>query len=241
MSRATDPATRPTVAATSAAPTASLAFQVAAAEHLSRVDALLVEYSSGHASAGAEVQALARDLLSRTRLWIDADRIPDPRLRSLLEDLELVLVQIAQLAPAASAAERSIVDHGISHLEIRNRLRNAIHAISARSRALSVDERAESTTYLGAKRWPASSRRHWPLSIGFSTIAATSFAYSSGRPSRFGNAASLVNAFANSSGMPSVSPVANRLGAMASARIPLLPMSRAIVRHIPAMPAFDAV
>ena len=47
---------------------------------------------------------------------------------------------------------------------------------------------------MGAKRWPASRRRHWPLSIGLSTIATTSFAYSSGLPSRFGNAASLVNA-----------------------------------------------
>ena len=54
--------------------------------------------------------------------------------------------------------------------------------------------------YLGANRCPASSRRHWPLSIGLSTIAATSLAYSSGRPSRFGNAASLVSAAANSSG-----------------------------------------
>src|SRR5581483_8712377 len=36
--------------------------------------------------------------------------------------------------------------------------------------------------YLGANRCPASSRRHWPLSIGLSTMAATSFAYSMGRP-----------------------------------------------------------
>ena len=41
-----------------------------------------------------------------------------------------------------------------------------------------------------------------PLSIGVSTIATTSRPYSSGRPMRFGNAASLVRASANSSGMP---------------------------------------
>jgi hypothetical protein len=126
-SRAVDPSATTTLAAGPAAEPASLAFQVAAAEHLSRVDALLVEYASGHPGAG-DLQPIARDLLSRTRLWIDADRIADPRLQSLLEDLELVLVQIVQLAPVASAAERSIVDHGISVLEIRNRLRNAIPA-----------------------------------------------------------------------------------------------------------------
>jgi hypothetical protein len=123
-----DPSTSTTIATAPPSESASVAFQLAAAEHLSRVDALLVEYGSGHAGGGADVQALARDLLSRTRLWIDADRVADPRLRSLLEDLELVLVQIVQLAPAASAAERSIVDHGISQLEIRSRLRNAIPA-----------------------------------------------------------------------------------------------------------------
>ena len=55
-----------------------------------------------------------------------------------------------------------------------------------------------------------------PLSIGFSTMATASLPYSSGRPMRFGNAASLVSTSANSSGMPSVRPVLNRLGAMAS-------------------------
>ena len=41
-----------------------------------------------------------------------------------------------------------------------------------------------------------------PLSIGFSTMATASLPYSSGRPMRFGNAASLVSTSANSSGMP---------------------------------------
>src|SRR5271155_815066 len=95
--------------------------------------------------------------------------------------------------------------------------------------------------HLGANRWPASSRRHWPFSMGLSTMAATSLAYSSGRPSRFGNAASLVSAVAYSSGMPLVSPVANRLGAIANTRMPSDPRSRAMVRHMPAMPALAAV
>ena len=58
---------------------------------------------------------------------------------------------------------------------------------------------------------------------------------------RFGNAASFVSMSANSSGMPAVMPVLNRLGAIATTRMPMLPRSRAIVSVIPAMPAFAAV
>ena len=64
---------------------------------------------------------------------------------------------------------------------------------------------------------------HAPLSIGFSTIATTSRPYSSGRPIRFGKAASLVNASANSFGMSLVMPVEKRLGAIAMTRMPRLP------------------
>ena len=48
--------------------------------------------------------------------------------------------------------------------------------------------------YFGAKRCPPSRRIVEPLSIGVSTIATTSRPYSSGRPIRFGNAASFVSA-----------------------------------------------
>ena len=87
---------------------------------------------------------------------------------------------------------------------------------------------------------PASSRMQRPLSIGFSTIATASLPYSSGRPNRLGKAASLVRVAANSSGMPSVRPVANRLGAMAMARMPRLPRSRAMVNTMPTMPDLAA-
>src|SRR5271154_330908 len=91
---------------------------------------------------------------------------------------------------------------------------------------------------LGANRWPASSRMQEPLSIGLSTMATASLAYSFGLPMRLGNAASLVSTCANSSGIAAVIPVLNRLGAIDSTRMPRLPRSRAMVRVIPAMPAF---
>lgn len=104
----------------------TVAVRVAAADHLSRIDALLVDYASGRDEL--EVSAAARDLLVRTRMWLDADRIADPRLRSLLEDLELMLVQIARLGAPTAADERGIIERGLSERAILPRLRNAIPA-----------------------------------------------------------------------------------------------------------------
>src|ERR1700678_1731660 len=77
---------------------------------------------------------------------------------------------------------------------------------------------AERAGQRGANRWPASSLMVWPLSIGFFTIASASQAYSSGRPARLGNAASLVRVAMISSEAPSSRPVANRLGAIVITR-----------------------
>lgn len=118
-----DPRVGPGGRADSAGP-ASLATRLAAAQHLTRVEALLVEYETGAASQ--EMQAAARDLLFRTRLWLDAGRAGDPALRRLLEDLELVLMQITQLAPNGQPGEREWIDQGLAEREIRPRLRNAI-------------------------------------------------------------------------------------------------------------------
>ena len=92
----------------------------------------------------------------------------------------------------------------------------------------------------GPKRWPASSRIVPPLSIGFSMIATTSLAYSSGLPIRFGNAASLTSRL-HLVRHAWTSPVSNRLGAIAFTRMPNEPRSRAMVSDMPATPAFDAV
>src|SRR3954451_22553938 len=62
-----------------------------------------------------------------------------------------------------------------------------------------------------------------------------------GAPHPLGKAASRTRVAAISSGIRAVAPVANRLGAIASTRMPSEPRSRAMVRHIPAMAAFAAV
>jgi hypothetical protein len=104
----------------------SEAAQLAAVQHLSRVETLLTEYRAGE--AGSEFHAAAKDLLAQTRLWLDGKRMTDPRVRALLEDLELVLVQIVQLEPKAPGDEREIIDQGMTEHQIPARLRAAIPA-----------------------------------------------------------------------------------------------------------------
>lgn len=118
------PAPPPVAAAAPEAP--STAARLAAVDHLSRIETLLTEYRAGE--TGPDFHAAARDLLAQTRLWLDGDRLTDPRLRSLLEDLELMLVQIVQLAPQHTTDEREIIDQGMAERQIRTRLRAAIPA-----------------------------------------------------------------------------------------------------------------
>ncbi|MGE0439771.1 MAG: hypothetical protein AB7L66_10525 [Gemmatimonadales bacterium] len=116
-----------TVAATAVAPSqrAITVTRYAAIEHLSRVSTLLTDYQTG--SEGAELPDHARSLLSRTRLLLDAPAL-EPEIRTLLEDLEVLLVQVAQLPPNGQGIERSLIDDNLAERAIRSRLRNAIPA-----------------------------------------------------------------------------------------------------------------
>lgn len=75
------------------------AYRVAVAQHLTRTETLLTSFRAE--PAGGQVDAAAREwagqMLTNTRLLLDSPAADDPRLRTLLEDLELVLAQIAAL------------------------------------------------------------------------------------------------------------------------------------------------
>ncbi|HEU4557142.1 MAG TPA: zf-HC2 domain-containing protein [Longimicrobium sp.] len=80
-------------------PMTSDAYRVAVAQHLSRTETLLTSFRA-EAAAGevdASVGDWAGQILANTRLLLDSPAADDPMLRTLLEDLELVLAQIAAL------------------------------------------------------------------------------------------------------------------------------------------------
>jgi hypothetical protein len=122
--------TRPAPAITSGDRTA---YQVAVAHDLTQAEALLTTYRTegrspdGQTSA-TEVAGWARDVLSNTRLLLDSPAGADPKQRRLLEDLELVLVQLVELAPDPSGAERQMIDSTLEHDHVMSRIRYAVPA-----------------------------------------------------------------------------------------------------------------
>ncbi|HSE68126.1 MAG TPA: hypothetical protein VLB12_14155 [Gemmatimonadales bacterium] len=113
------------------------AMAVAAVQHLSRVEALLTGFRAEGNAAGSDANfsASARDLLSNTRLLLDSPELTDPQMRGLLEDLELVLVQITQLSAGHGHGEVDLITEGLKQRGLLPRLRSAIPAGPAVTRA----------------------------------------------------------------------------------------------------------
>lgn len=103
-----------------------VASQIATAEHLTRVETFLTEFGTPNPPAGFTREA--HDLLSTTRLLIDSKRVTNPHTRQLLEDLELVLTQIATLDPKDRHEDLDLIADGLAQSHLRTRLRNAIPA-----------------------------------------------------------------------------------------------------------------
>ncbi|MGH7531310.1 MAG: hypothetical protein ACREMN_13060 [Gemmatimonadales bacterium] len=108
-------------------------YHVAATQYLSRTEAFLTGFRAELQRAGRGDQlpprftGQARDLLSTTRLMLDSPAADDARLRSLLEDLELVLAQIAQFG-ASDGADAELITQGMDHANVLPKLRSAIPA-----------------------------------------------------------------------------------------------------------------
>ena len=73
----------------------------------------------------------AHDLLLTTRLLLDSPAAADPRFRTLLEDLELVLAQVVRLQAAESSEELELIRQALEQRDVLPRLRSAVANISA--------------------------------------------------------------------------------------------------------------
>lgn len=107
-----------------------LAYRLVAAEHLSRAETLLTLFRTAREGDAVDPDfwSSSRDLLTSTRLLLDSPVADDPLMGSLLEELELVLVQIVQLAdgPGVEGKDREMVNDGIQRRGLLPRLRTAI-------------------------------------------------------------------------------------------------------------------
>ena len=104
----------------------NVATQVATSNHLSQVETFLTEFGTSPGTADFTDQA--KDLLGTTRMLLDSKRVVDTRTRTLLEDLELILAQIATLNPKDRREDLDFIADGLAQNQLRTRLRNAIPA-----------------------------------------------------------------------------------------------------------------
>jgi len=109
---------------------AALIYRLAATPVLARSEALLTQFRSAAAQPGAdrEQAGWAKELLLETRLLLDSPAAADPELKRLLEDLELMLVQIAEAAASGDPAERALITEGLEQRGLLARLRARIPA-----------------------------------------------------------------------------------------------------------------
>jgi hypothetical protein len=113
-------------------PAGNSLYHAAAVQTLSQAEALLVAWrvdAPRDTAAARQLGTWARDVLGSTRLLLDSPAASDPRLRSLLDDLELVLAQIVQLSGAPlTDAERALLERSVRDRDLLPRIRSAVPA-----------------------------------------------------------------------------------------------------------------
>jgi hypothetical protein len=105
-------------------------YHMVALGHLSRTEAFLSMFRTDVRAGRTDYQIAspARELLTTTRLLQGSQAIRDQRLRELLDELELVLVQIAQLRPDLDGEDAELVTQAIEQRSVLLRLRAAADA-----------------------------------------------------------------------------------------------------------------
>lgn len=106
------------------------AFRVAATEHLTQVETFLTIFRA-EARAGRADDATVRpaqDLLFTTQLLLDSPAAEDVQYRMLLEDIELVLAQIAQYSRGQPEDELEFIDRSIEQRGVLLKLQATVLA-----------------------------------------------------------------------------------------------------------------
>jgi hypothetical protein len=104
------------------------AYRLATTEHLGQSEAFLTLFRTSVRHGGDErvASATARQLLATNRLLLDSPAAQNGRTRLLLQDLELVLAEIAQLSPRPTSGELELINDGLENGGMMSRLRTAV-------------------------------------------------------------------------------------------------------------------
>lgn len=108
-------------------------YQSTTSRYLGQTAALLATLPAEARAGQANDLLLSRahDLLLTTRLLMDSPAAADPRIRTLLDDLELVLAQIVRLQTDDGRSELELIRQALEQRDVIPRLRHAVADISA--------------------------------------------------------------------------------------------------------------
>ncbi|MBA3521433.1 MAG: hypothetical protein H0T90_02865 [Gemmatimonadales bacterium] len=120
----------PVVAERAAPQVNPTAYRLATLEHLGQSEAFLTLFRTSVVAGGNErlASATARQLLATNRLLLDSPAGEDRRARLLLQDLELILAEIAQLSLESREQDLQLIRDGIERGQMMPRLRTAVPA-----------------------------------------------------------------------------------------------------------------
>jgi hypothetical protein len=104
------------------------AYRDQTSRYLGQAAALLISLPATDSIGNADgsFAGKAADLLVTTRLLIDSPAAQDPKVRSLLEDLELVLVQIARLRGEGNKGDLDLIHQAVEQGDVLSRLNSAV-------------------------------------------------------------------------------------------------------------------
>ena len=126
-------ATVPRLAAVSTETTTTTvgAYDRVASELLGRTVVLLTSLPADRSvGSGERFSNQATELLTSTRLLLDSPAASDVRFKSLLEDLELVLAQIAMLQSGRTRQEIDLITDALEERDVVPRIRSAVARLS---------------------------------------------------------------------------------------------------------------
>lgn len=110
----------------------SNAYDKAASDLLGRTVVLLTSLpaDSRNVGAGQQFSNQATELLTSTRLLLDSPAASDARFKDLLEDLELVLAQIAMLQSGRTRQDIDLITDALEERDVVPRIRSAVARLS---------------------------------------------------------------------------------------------------------------
>jgi hypothetical protein len=103
-------------------------FSVAAERHFAQAESFLTLFRASVREGKSESLApgTARELLVSNRLLMDSPAANDPKVRHLLDDIELVLAQIAQMPAEGRQADARIITDGLEAGGVLTRIRSEV-------------------------------------------------------------------------------------------------------------------